>query len=464
MKEHKFLISFSGTQFKEATAILPDDKEDVFYGLGFEYTTGSKTRFLIRQVLNPYEFEVNRGIAHVSPSPEFTCKLYNLIRREKASLVLNIHWHKFEEYPAFSFKDDEVAFWLRGDIRQMNLDVKVLQVVFGNRSKHFKARLLTDNGFFYFDNIEIVGPNGITVLPERKPAYANIGQVFEKNALAFTKEGMEKISHTIVTVIGAGGIGSGLLYQMARIGFKYINIIDPDVVTANNCNRLYWVNNPRDVIGKSKVRFIAEEYKRFNPRARIWHFTGDAKSSKARRLMKRADLIVLAVDNNSIRAVVNSFAAQYCKPLVNVSTGIFMNKEGDKIQNAGTQIQWLIPREIDYPCLRCQGSLSQKEIQQELMDESQKQNRRKAGYIDNTLISPEPQVMPLNGIGISLAMWQICCWITGIRKPEPWTYYDAIQNELINMQVRQSPECTCCGLNEMSVLALGDYKKELIKQ
>lgn len=141
-----------------------------------------------------------------------------------------------------------------------------------------------------------------------------------------------------------------------------------------------------------------------------------------------------------------------------------MNKEGDKIQNAGTQVQWFIPREIDCPCLRCQGSLNQKEIQQELMDESQKQNRSKAGYIANTLISPEPQVIPINSIGVSIAVWEICCWIIGIKKPEPWTYYDAIQNKLINMQVRQSPECTCCGLNEMSVLALGDYKKELIKQ
>ena len=464
MKEHKFLISFSETQFRASTAIMPDDKEDVFYCLGFGYTAGSKTRFLIRQVLNPYEFEVDRGIAHVSPSPEFLCRLYNQLRKEQAKIVLQIHWHKFSDQPEFSGVDDECAFLLLQDAKNVIPDVKIVQLVFGRDSKHFKARFITDNGFFYFDNIEIIGANGIAVLPERKPLNVNIGQVFQKNALAFTKEGMDKISNAIVAVIGLGGIGSGLLYQMARIGFRYINIIDPDVVTADNCNRLYWVNNPRDEIGKPKVKFIAEEYKRFNPKARIWYLMDDAKSSKARRLMKRADLIVLAVDNDSIRVLVNSFAAQYSKPLVNVSTGIFMNKEGNKIENAGTQTQWFIPREIDYPCLRCQGSLNQKEIQQELMDMSQKENRRMAGYIDNTLISPEPQVMPLNGIGISLAMWEICCRIIGIKKPEPWTYYDAIQNKLINMHARQNPECSCCGFNEMSILAIGDYKKELMKQ
>lgn len=178
-------------------------------------------------------------------------------------------------------------------------------------------------------------------------------------------------------------------------------------------------------------------------------------------LLKEMDLIVLSVDNDSVRAVINSFDARYAKPLINIATGISMDKEGNKIQSAGTQIQWFFPREEKYPCLRCHDSLNQEEIQEVLMDETQKENRKEAGYIDNTEISPEPQVMPLNGIGISIAMWQISCWITGIKKPEPWTYYDAMNNKIIKMSVKQNPECSCCALNELSVLATGDYKHEL---
>lgn len=463
MRKNKFLISFSETQFKEATALLPDDLEDAYYCLGFQYTAGNKTRFLIRHVLNPYEFSVKRGIAHVSPSPDFLCKMLNLIGREKTQVVVNIHWHKFEDEPFFSHKDDEVAFNLEHDARKRSPDIKVVQIVFGKDSKHFKARLLSEYGFIYFEGIEIIGSEGIKILPFRERINAGNESIFEKNVLAFSKEGMDKISKAIVAVVGAGGIGSGLLYQMSRIGFRYINIIDPDVITANNCNRLYWVNKPRVSIGKSKAKFIAREYRRFNPRARIRYFIGNANTSKARRLMKRADLIVLAVDNDPIRAVVNSLAAQYSKPLVNVGTGIFMNSGGNKIQAAGTQIQWFIPRFTEYPCLKCQGSLSQKAIQQELMDDTQKENRRKAGYISNTTISPEPQIMPLNGIGISIAMWQICCWFASIKKAEPFTYYDAMQNKIINMQPRQNSDCSCCSLNEISILSLGDYKLELTR-
>lgn len=460
-----YMISFSESQFRQATAVLPDSFEDVFYCLGFEYETKNRIACLIRQVLNPYEFSVNRGVTHVEPSVEFLCKLYNELRREQAAVILQIHWHKFSEKPTFSGIDDKCAYILQQDARKINPQVRAVQIVFGNNSEYFKARYLKDKKFVYFDNLEIVGSEGIKVLPEKKRFSLfkyKPEKIFEKNVLAFSREGQEKISKTKIAVIGASGIGSGVLYQVARIGFQDVNIIDLDRITADNCNRLYFVERPRKAIGKLKTKFMAKAFKRFNPKAKVRYFTGNAKDEKAKMLLRESDLVILAVDNDSIRAVINSFCAQYCKPLVNIATGIFMDKKGNKIESAGTQIQWFIPREAGYPCLRCQGSLSQKEIEEALMSETQKENRRKAGYISNTLISPEPQVMPLNGIGISMAMWQICCWITGIRKPEPWTYYDAMQNKLIKMQVKQNSECSCCGLNELSVLALGDYKQELV--
>ena len=463
MEDRNFLISFSQTQFKEATFIKEDDKEDVYYCLGFTHTYKIQKK-LIREVLNPYEFEVNRGIAHVEPSPEFTCRLYNSIRKENYDAVIQLHWHKFSQKPEFSSIDDKCAYLLQEDTQKINPNAMVVQIVFGNNSKYFKARYLTRDGFAYFNNIEVIGPDGISILSSNteKSTTIEIDPIFEKNVLAFTQAGQEKIQNTKVAVIGAGGIGSGILYQMARIGFQDVIIIDSDFISANNCNRLFFVENLKKERGKLKAKFMAEAFKRFNPKAKARYLIGNAQDDNAQELLKGTDLIVLSVDNDPIRAVINSFAARYAKPLVNVATGIFMDKEGNKIKNAGTQIQWFLPREADYPCLKCQGSLNQKQIQKALMDESQKENRKEAGYISNTIISPEPQVMPLNGIGISIAMWQVCCWITGIKRPEPWTYYDAMKNKIINIQVKQNPDCSCCGLNELSVLATGDYKHELI--
>lgn len=463
MEDKNFSVSFSQTQFKEATFIKKDEREDVFYCIGFEYKTENHIKCLVRQVLNPYEFEVERSVTHVSPSLEFLCKLWNTFREENAHAVMQLHWHKFSQKPEFSAIDDKCAYLLQKDTQKINPNTRIVQIVFGNNSEYSKARYLQDNNFIYFTNIEIIGPDGINVLSSAKKSITNfeIEPVFEKNVLAFTQAGQERIKNTKVAVIGAGGIGSGILYQMARTGFQDVIIIDSDFISATNCNRLYFVDRIFRSVGSKKAKFMAEAFKRFNPKAKARYLIGNAQDDNAQELLKGTDLIVLSVDNDSIRAVINSFAARYTKPLVNVATGIFMDKEGNKIQNAGTQIQWFFPREEEYPCLRCHGSLNQKQIQEALMDESQKENRKKAGYISDTEISPEPQVMPLNGIGISIAMWQICCWITGIKKPEPWTYYDAMNNKIINIQVKQNPDCSCCGLNEMSILATGDHNHEL---
>lgn len=458
-----YRVSFSGSLFKEATRTLPDNKEDGYYCFAFNIQADNRRKDLVRQVLSPYDKNLDRGIAHFRPSDEFVCKLRNLYRREISPSVLNIHWHKFSLYPDFSDDDNILVYDLLENIQDINPQVRIVQIVFGEDSKYFKARFMENGKFVYFNKIEIVGPGGVKILSSKKNKVSvyNIADIFQRNASVFTKVGQEKIVRTRVAVVGASGIGSGLLYQMARIGFQNVSIIDFDKIEASNCNRLYSVDTPKRAIGRYKAKFMAKKYRQFNSKAKAQYYIGRAEEAKVCGLLKNMDLIILAVDNDAIRAVVNSLCARYCKPMVNISTGIFMTNSGNKIDSAGTQIQWFIPREPDYPCLKCHGGMNQKQINQNLMSETKRKNRKKAGYISNTILSPEPQVMPLNGIGISMAMWQICCWITGIKKPEPWSYYDAMENRLINMQVKQRIDCSCCSLNEISVIALGEEIRKL---
>jgi hypothetical protein len=462
--DENFVLSFSESQYRLSTQTKDDDREDVSYCLAFSSKNGNKVKDLVRVVLDPYEFEVKRSACHVEPDPLFVCKLYNTLRKEEANSVVQLHWHKFSSMPEFSSLDDRCAELLLADITRFNPQIRVIQVVFGKRSEHFKARYTSKTGkFTHFDELEIIGPKGIRLLPEKHAQVSEFmaDEIFEKNVLAFGKAGVDKIHNTSVAVVGAGGIGSGLLYQMARIGFRRVSVIDFDKIEATNCNRQYFIAKPSEAVGKQKANFIKNVYKQFNPKAEIECYNGPTTDLQAQAILKRADLIILAVDNDAARAVVNSFCARYAKPLVNVTTGIKMDEGGKKIASAGTQLQWFIPREDAFPCLRCQGSLSNKGIQKCLMSGSQKKNRKQAGYVVGTNQSPAPQVMPLNGIAIGFTMWDITGWITGIRKPVPWVYYDGMQNTLIPLKVVQNPTCSCCSSNETSLLAVGDDEQIL---
>ncbi len=264
-------------------------------------------------------------------------------------------------------------------------------------------------------------------------------------------------------MIGAGGLGSALLYQLIRMGFQNISLIDHDIVEANNCNRLYFVEKPRRAIRKFKVKLMARAAKRFNRNIKIRTIVKQADPSdpEIADVLKKSDVVILAVDNDATRVLTNRFTARYCLPLINLSTGISMNESGVKMQSAACQFQTFLPREPEYPCLECCGVLDKKEIQRGLMDKTFRIERKKAGYITNTTLSPAPQVIPLNTIVAGIASWEIASWIAGIKPIASWLYYDAMESRIIKIKAKQNPECSCCSLNKKSILATGDYEQNL---
>ncbi|OIN95647.1 hypothetical protein AUJ66_08715 [Candidatus Desantisbacteria bacterium CG1_02_38_46] len=470
LRDENYRISFSHNQFEAAIVTHGDEKEDVTYSGAFATRVKGVRKDLVRYVLVPDSTEVDRDEYFVEPNPHFTCKLQNLFRKEGANTVVNLHWHKFTEsgkQPNFFSEDDRCAFALFENISQFNPSIRVVQIVFGASINYFKARYMDkDKKFVYFDSIEIVGPQGIKILNSGKEFDVQISindfkEIFRKNILAFGNENTSKISKIKVAVVGVGGLGSGIVYQMARIGFEDVILMDFDRISEDNCNRFYGTDLPQKARGKLKAEFVMKKYQCFNPNATVQCYYGSVLDEKAEEILKEVDLIIMTVDNDGTRVSLNSFCARYGKPLVNVSTGISMDKDGSLIKSAGTQIQWFIPRESEYPCLRCHGSMDEEEIQMGLMSEELRESRKTAGYIEGTDQNPAPQIMPLNGIGIGIAMWEICCWICGIKKPIPWLYYDAMENKLMNIKVSQKSDCTCCRLNEESILATGDYKPNL---
>ena len=65
------------------------------------------------------------------------------------------------------------------------------------------------------------------------------------------RKGQEKLKDSVVTVVGAGGLGSPALYYLAAAGVGEIRIIDSDKVDLTNLQRqiLYSTNS----VNKSKI-------------------------------------------------------------------------------------------------------------------------------------------------------------------------------------------------------------------
>ncbi len=126
--------------------------------------------------------------------------------------------------------------------------------------------------------------------------------------------GQQRLRAASVLVIGAGGLGSPLLLNLAGAGIGRIGVVDDDIVSASNLNRqfLYTVAD----IGQAKAVLAGQRLQAYHPDLAIETFPDRLKPDLARSLFPRYDLIVAAVDTQATRRLINHVCCELGKPFV----------------------------------------------------------------------------------------------------------------------------------------------------
>ena len=76
-------------------------------------------------------------------------------------------------------------------------------------------------------------------------------------------QGQEKIKETSILVVGAGGLGSPILYYLTAAGIGHIGIMDDDVVSESNLQRQILYDTTH--VGIPKVTVAATKLKQLFP-------------------------------------------------------------------------------------------------------------------------------------------------------------------------------------------------------
>ena len=82
--------------------------------------------------------------------------------------------------------------------------------------------------------------------------------------------GQKKILNSSVLVVGAGGLGSPVLFYLAALGIGKIGIVDHDKVDISNLNRQILFDTKDIKKPKSKIAFL--KLKKINPDIKIKFF------------------------------------------------------------------------------------------------------------------------------------------------------------------------------------------------
>jgi adenylyltransferase/sulfurtransferase len=125
-------------------------------------------------------------------------------------------------------------------------------------------------------------------------------------------KGQEKLLDSSVLVVGAGGLGSPLLYYLAAAGVGKIGIMDGDTVDLSNLQRQ--ILHSGDELGRAKTDSAAESLARLNPDVKFNLYQKRLTAENACKLISQYDMAVDASDNFATKYLVNDASILMEKP------------------------------------------------------------------------------------------------------------------------------------------------------
>lgn len=126
--------------------------------------------------------------------------------------------------------------------------------------------------------------------------------------------GQQKLKHTKVLVVGAGGLGCPVLQYLNAVGVGTLGIVEFDVINATNLHRqiLYGTSD----IGKKKLDVAIEKLAAQNPFTSLVGHAVEMESVAALELIPDYDMVIDCCDNFKTRYIINDACVLLGKPLV----------------------------------------------------------------------------------------------------------------------------------------------------
>jgi len=151
-------------------------------------------------------------------------------------------------------------------------------------------------------------------------------------------KGQKRLLRSKVLVIGAGGLGSAVLYYLAASGTGTIGIVDFDKVEESNLQRQI-IHNSSD-LGKLKIDSAKESIQKLNSDIVVKTYNKELAYNNAENIISKYDFVIDACDNFKTRFII----CDICHKLnIPYSYG--------GVENFSGQTLTVIPRES--ACLRC---------------------------------------------------------------------------------------------------------------
>lgn len=227
-------------------------------------------------------------------------------------------------------------------------------------------------------------------------------------------KGQQKLLDSSVLCIGAGGLGSPVIYYLAAAGVGRIGIIDDDNVEISNLQRQI-IHSTAD-LGRPKAVSAKESVEALNPDVKVELHHTRINASNVMELVGQYDAVIDGCDNFPTRFLVNDACFFQKKPLF----------YGSVLRFDGQASAFLTSE--DAPCYRC---LYEEPPPPGLVPSCQEAGVLGAVVGTIGIVQATEYLKWAAGIGDSLAGRLII--------------YDALGMTFRTVKLRKNPDCPLCG-------------------
>ena len=229
------------------------------------------------------------------------------------------------------------------------------------------------------------------------------------------EDGQERLLAARMLVVGAGGLGSPVIFYLAAAGVGHITILDDETVELTNLNRQ--ILHTTASIGEPKADQAAAAAAALNPAIEITPRRERLDAGNVDPLLSSHDLVIDCSDNVETRYLLGDAAFRTGTPLV---FGGAVRSEGQvAVFHAGTP---------DSPCFRC--------VFPDMPDAQQAPGCSEAGILG-----------PVTGVIGTLQALEAVNWILGIGGDQSGrlTLFDARGGGFMEIRTARRADCVTCG-------------------
>jgi hypothetical protein len=286
--------------------------------------------------------------------------------------------------------------------------------------------------------VEVLG-GGRSVLLSPIDELSSDRELDDRQVRALGELGNRRIRDLSVAVVGAGGTGSPLAEQLARMGVRELLVVDPDRIdTSSNLRRIVG-SRPQDLLKQSpKVEVVARHLSELGFGGVVSACGLDVRSEDAARRLLDADLVISTTDTHSSRSLVNQLAHQYLLPVIDVGVKVGTSLEG-RVTGMPTEIRVLLP---DTACLWCSGVLDAVRIRAENLPDDERRQQAREGYVQG-VGEPQASLTALNYFASSLALLTMMRLLSGEAIISARTIADGWEHYFADVTCEIDPECIC---------------------